>query len=176
MQQQHGHRQQAGDQAEGGEQAQQIALVEGAQIAIQAEGRAQQDVADRDAEHQGRNEAAGEQRPVPEGPPLGRRTLGAILERHGPQDQGRQDQEHGQVEAGEADGVDEGPGGEDGAAAQDEPHLVALPGRADGVDHHTALFICLGDEGQERADAQVETVGQGEADQQYAEQPPPDQT
>ncbi len=55
-------------------------------------------------------------------------------------------------------------GRDDGTAAKDEPDLVAFPCRADGVDDHAALFVRLRDEGQEYADAQVESVGQGKGD------------
>jgi hypothetical protein len=65
VQDQHGHRQQATDQAEGGEQAQQRAFVSGPQVGVEAEGCAQKHVADRHTEHQCRHETADEQRPVP---------------------------------------------------------------------------------------------------------------
>ncbi len=175
VQHQHRHRQQAAQQGEGREQAQQAAFIEAAQVAGQAEGRADEDVADRYAEHQGREEAADEQAPVPHRAPARLGPLGAVFERHRPQYQRGQHQEHRQIEAREADGVDLGPGGEDRRPAHDQPDLVAFPGRADGVDHHATLFILLGDEGQQGADAHVEPVGQGEADQQHAQQSPPDQ-
>ena len=75
--------------------------------------------------------------------------LGAVLERHRPHDEGRQDHEHRQVEAREADRVKRRPGGEDRAAAEDEPDLVAFPDRADGVDDDAAFDIGLADEGQQ---------------------------
>ncbi|MNL82106.1 hypothetical protein D3C87_2094030 [compost metagenome] len=48
--------------------------------------------------------------------------------------------------------------------------------RSDGVDHHPALSIGFADNAQQDADAHVETVGDGETDQQYANQDPPDKS
>ncbi len=45
---------------------------------------------------------------------------------------------------------------------------------ADGVDHHAALDIAPADEGQQRAHAHVVAVHDGKADQQHADQQPPD--
>jgi len=157
------------------EQAEQGSLVEGTQIAIEAEGNAGQHIADRDAEHQRGHEAADEQRPVPARAPRRVGLLGAIFEAHGPQDERGENEEHREVEAGEADRIDERPCREDRAAAEDEPDLVSLPCRADRVDDHAAFSIGLRDEGEEGGGAEIEPVRQGEADQQDAHQQPPDQ-
>ncbi len=149
-------------------------FIDGVQVIGEVEGHALDNIADRDAEQQRRDGAAGEQRPVPCRPPARIVALGAVLERHRPHDEGREDHEHRQVEAREADRIERRPGGEDRAAAEDEPHLVALPDRADGVDGDPAFDIAAPDEGQQRAHPHVEPVGQGKADQQHAKQAPPD--
>ena len=170
----HRDRKQPGHHRKGREQAEQRAFVETAQVAIQPKRRALQHVAHSHAEHQRGHEAADEQRPVPAIAPAGIGALGAVLERHGAQDQGRQHQEHGEVEAGKADRIDEWPGRKDRPAAQDEPHLVAFPVRCDGVDRHAAFLVRLADEGHQRGNAQVIAISQGKADQQRAHQAPPD--
>ena len=139
------------------------------------EGHALQRVADRDAEDQRRHRAADEQRPVPDPCARQRSRAWSVFEADRAQDQREQHQEHRKVEAGEAQRIERRPGREDRAAAQDEPDLVAFPDRADGVDGDAPFVVGLGDEGQQRADAHVEAVGDGEADQQDAQQYPPDQ-
>ena len=57
----------------------------------------------------------------------------------GPQDQRDQHQEHCQVEARKRRGIEQRPGREHRAAAEDEPHLVALPDRLDGLEQSAAL-------------------------------------
>ena len=57
--------------------------------------------------------------------------LAAELEADRPQDQREQDREHREVEAGEGHRIERRPGGEDRAAAEDQPDLVAFPDRAD---------------------------------------------
>jgi hypothetical protein len=46
--------------------------------------------------------------------------------------------------------------------------------RADGVDDDAPLGVALPDEGQQRADAHVVPVHDGEADEQHADEQPPD--
>ncbi len=87
----------------------------------------------------------------------------------------REQHEQQRVEARERACIDERPGREACAAERDEPGLVAFPRRADRVDDHAALDVRLTDERQQCADAQIEAVGQREADHQHADQAPPDQ-
>ena len=102
--------------------------------------------------------------------------LAAVLEAHRTQDERAEHDEHGEIEAGEGHGIDHRPGGENGAGAEDQPHLIAFPDRSDRVDGDAALTIGAGDEGQQDADAEIETVHDGKADEQHAEQQPPDDT
>ncbi len=126
------------------------------------------------AKHQGCAPARQGQHPVPAIAPRSAFALAAELERHGAQDQADQHGKHGQVKARERDGIQLGPGGKDGAAAQNQPHLVAFPHGADGVDHHAAFHIGFARGAQQRGGAQVKTVGHCKADQQNAQQQPPD--
>jgi hypothetical protein len=121
------------------------------------------------------NRTADEQRPVPVPSPGSALALGPVFEADRPQNQREQHQEHRQVEAGKAQRIERRPGREDRAAAQDEPDLIAFPDRADGIDRDAPLDVGLGRERQQRADAHVEAVGDGEADQEDTEQHPPDQ-
>src|ERR1700761_2239375 len=52
VQHDHGDRQEAAEKREGGEQTEQAAFVEAAEVAIQPQGHALQDIADGDAEHE----------------------------------------------------------------------------------------------------------------------------
>ena len=52
---------------------------------------------------------------------------------------------------------------------------MAFPGRRDAVDRKTAFLVGSRDKGQQRRDAEIVTVGECEADQQDAEQEPPNQ-
>lgn len=135
-----------------------------------------QQVAERHAEYHGRHEGADEDAPVPHVAPAAALQLGTVVETDRAEEQGGQHQDHGDVEAGEGRCVDHRPGGEQRAAGGDQPHLVTVPVRGDGVDHHPALGIGFPDDAHQNADAHVETVGDGEADQQYANQDPPNKS
>jgi hypothetical protein len=52
--------------------------------------------------------------------------------------------------------------------------LVAIPVRADGIDHDAPFDVVLADERQQGADAHVVPVHDGEANEQHANQQPPD--
>ena len=173
----HDHRKthQPAQQREGIEQRQQRDLAVHAHHGIEAERHALEQVSERHAEDQRRHHAARKQRPVPEAAPVSVLQLAAEFESRRPQDQRRQHQEHGQIEAGETRGIEHRPGGEDGAAAQDEPHLIAFPHRPHGVEHHAALLVGASDERQQRRDSQIESVHHRETDQQYAHERPPDE-
>jgi hypothetical protein len=171
----HGDADKPAQQSERIEQLEQpAALVENAQVAVHAERHALQQIAERDAEHERRHHTAGDERAVPPRAPARVRELVAELEADRPQDQRCQHQEHGDVEAREGGGVDHRPGREHGAGTEDEPHLVALPHRADRVDGDAPLGVGARDVGQQRRDAEVEAVHDRKADQQHAEQKPPD--
>jgi hypothetical protein len=137
----------AGQQRERVQQADELgverALVDRVKIIGQVKRHALQHVADRHAEDQRGHAPPANKRPVPGRPPAGVIPLRAVLEGHRPDDEGGQYHEHRQVEAGERDRVERRPGGEDRAAAEDEPDLVAFPDRAHGVDRHAAFDIGL---------------------------------
>ena len=175
MSDEHREADKAAEQREGHQKAEEVALIDDAHRIVEAEGHAAEHIADRHAEDHRRDEAADEEAPVPEGAPARLGQLGAILEPDRPQDDGDQDHHHRQIEAGERGGIECRPGGEDRAAAEDQPDLIAFPDRADRVDHDAPLVVVLGDEGQEGRDPEVEAVHDREADQENAEQQPPDQ-
>ncbi len=133
-----------------------------------------QRVADRDAEDQRRNEPADEQCPVPRRPPAGILDLVAELEPDRPQDQRYQNQEHGDVEARKRGGIERRPGGERGAAAENEPHLIAFPNRIHAVDQRPPFGVGAGDQRQQHGDTQVDAVDDCETDQERSEKYPPE--
>ncbi len=132
-------------------------------------------VADRDPENQRRHCAANKERPVPVPTPRYTLALRPILKSNRTEDQREQHQKHGKVEAGKAQRIKRGPRRKDRPAAQNEPDLIAFPNGTDRVDSDTPLGVGLRHEGQKRANAHVEPVGDGEADEEDTEQPPPDQ-
>ena len=93
------------------------AVIHRVKVLGQVKRHALQHVAHRHAEDQRRHGTTGKERPVPGRPPARIVSLGSVFEGHGPHDEGRQHDEHRQVEAREADRIERGPGGEDRAAA-----------------------------------------------------------
>ena len=170
----HDEREHAAEQAERIQQAEERARVDRTHRFVDVERNALQQVAEGDAADHRRDGGAEEQEPVPRRAPLRGGHLGAEVEGDGTEDEGHQQDEHRPVEAGERRSVHHRPSGEHGPAAGDEPDLVAVPVRSDGVDHHAALVVVLAEERQERADAHVVAVHDGEADEQHADEKPPD--
>ncbi len=176
MRHQHRQRDQSAEQAERIEQLEEAGpLVEHPHFVIDAERRALQEIADRDAEDERGNEPADEERVVPKRAPRGIVDLVSELEADGTHDERRQHEKYRDIEARERRCVNRRPGGEDRAAAEQQPDLVAVPDRTDRVDGDAPLDIASRDEGQQRRDAEVEAVHDGEADEQHAEEKPPDQ-
>ena len=164
----------AADERERVEQSPERAGVVRDEVFVEVEGHALQQVAEGDAEDQRRHGAADEQAPVPRRTPARVVDLAAVVEADRPEEERPEHGEHRPVEARERGCINERPGGEDGAAAGDEPHLVAVPVRTDGVDDDAPFGVAAPDEGQQRADAHVVPVHDGEADEQHADEQPPD--
>ena len=66
------------------------------------------------------------------------------------QDERDQYEEHREIEPGEGGRVEERPGREHRAAAQEEPHLVAFPYRLDRFQKRPALIVRAPDEAEGR--------------------------
>ena len=94
--------------------------------------------------------------------------LGTELHRHGAGDQRRQQQHESGVEAREDGGIGLWEGGEEGAAEGHQPHLVAVPDGTDGVDGDAPLLVGPRHERVQDADAEIEAVEDGVADEQHA--------
>ncbi len=146
-----------------------------AQVGIEMEGDAQKQVAECDAEDERWHGAAHEEAPVPRAAPARIGNLAAVVEADRAQEKGEQRQDQRDVKAGKRGCVDERPCRERGAAGGDEPHLVAFPVRTDRVQHDAALVVVPAHERQERADAEIHAVHDREADQQHADEQPPDE-
>ena len=162
-------------QGHGVEQPQQIAAVGRAHGVVDAEGHAVKQIAKCHAKNQGGYGAADKQAPIPHLAPNGVGEFGAKREPDRPKEQGKQHQHQRGVHARKSRGIDKRPGGKNGAPRRDEPHLVALPMRGHGVDHDAALRVIAPHEGQQNANAHVVAVHHGKADEQKADQQPPDQ-
>src|SRR6516164_654600 len=135
----------------------------------------EKEIAESHTEEQCRHRAADRERPIAAVTPAGLRELAAVGEADRAQDERDQQQEHREVEPGEGGRVEERPGRKHRATAQDEPHLVALPHRLDRFEQRPALIVAAPDEAEGRADAQIEAVHHGEADEEDSQDEPPDQ-
>jgi hypothetical protein len=101
--------------------------------------------------------------------------LRAVLKANRPKEQRRQHQQQRPVQARKGNGIHKGPSGKHSATGGDEPHLVAVPVRGNSVDHHAAVGIVTRQYGQQCAHAHVVAVHDGKANQQHANQQPPDE-
>ena len=139
------------------------------------ERRAKQQIAEGDAEDQGRHEAGDEEGVIPDRAPQRALQLGPEGQSDRAEDKADQHEHHRQIEAREGSGVEQRPSGKDRAAAKHEPDLIAFPHRTDGVHRDAPLAVGARDEGMEHGDAEIEAVHDRETGQQDAEQRPPDQ-
>ena len=89
-------------------------------------------------------------------------------------DQTDQDEQQGQIEAGEERRVPLGEGGEGRAARGEQPHLVAVPDRTDGAECDAPVGLVAGDQRQQHADAEVEALEEEVAGPQDRDQQEPD--
>jgi len=112
VQAEHAQADESCQQAEGIEQLPEVAVVADAQVGIELNRHAQQQVAEGHAEHQGRYQPADAQPPVPALSPAGILQLAAVIEADRAHEKGEQHDQHCPVEAGERGGIDQRPGGE----------------------------------------------------------------
>ena len=155
------------------QQAEEAAGDHGALQGIEVEGHPEEEVAEGDPAQQRRQRAPQGERDIPGLAPARPGKLVAECEAHGPQDECDQQQEHRQVQPRERGGVEQGPGGEGRAAAEDEPDLVALPHRLDPGQQRTPLGIGAAREAEGGPDPQVEPVHDRKAGQQHPQDQPP---
>ena len=151
------------------------ARIADAQVRVELERNALQQIPERDAEHERRHGAAHEDAPVPRVAPTRILDLASIVEADGAKEQREQREDQRNVKAGERGGVDERPGRERRAARGDEPDLVALPVGPDAVQHDPPLVVGAAHERQQRPDAEIHPVHDGEADEQDPDEGPPDE-
>ena len=172
---QHGEADRPGQQGKRAQQAEETSREDRPLQLIEMKRQAEEQVSERHPEQQRRNGAADEQGPVPGVAPAWIGDLVAEHESHGPQDEGQQQHEHREVQARERGRIKQWPGRKHHAACQDEPHLVAVPDRLDGFEQRASLLIRATEEAKRRPDAEVESVHDREADQECAQDQPPDQ-
>ncbi len=166
-------RQQAGQHRERVEQGDEAAGIDRAHIPLKVEGHAHEHIAHGGAENDHRQRAAEQQRPVPGIAPSRRGDFAAVFKPQRAHDHAPQQQQNDHIQTGERSGVDQRVGREDRAAAENEPHLIAVPVGADGIEHGAALGIGFADEAQQRAHAHVHADHGAQPDEQHAEQDPP---
>ena len=107
-------------------------------------------------------------------PPQAVGHVAAELDGDAAQDERPHHHEDGQVEAGEARGEHLGKGQEQGAAAGQQPDLVAVPEGADGAQHLPALLVRAGHQQVQDARAEVEAVHDHVDGDHHADQPEPE--
>ena len=111
---------------------------------------------------------------VPGRSPARARLLGAELEGDRPQDHDQQDEHEREVQAREQRRVGQREDGEQDAAAEHQPDLVAVPDRADAVEEGPPLGVGPGQRQEQDADAHVEAVEDQVAGDDEDEQDEPD--
>ena len=176
LSQDHRHADDTGQQTKRVQQLEEVSGIEQTQVFIDVERHALQQVAEGHTNHQRRHEATDEDAPVPHVAPAGVLDLGTVVKTDRTEEQRSQHQNHRHIEARERCGVNHRPGREQRAAGGDQPHLVTVPVRSDGVDHNPTLGVVTAEETGEHAHPHVEPVGDSEANQQNANQQPPDKT
>src|SRR5262249_49415235 len=82
------------------------------------------------------------------------------LERDDADHEEEEDEEQGEVEPGEHRRVPGGEGSEGRAAGDDEPDFVAVPDGPDRLEHGVALALLAGEEREQHADAEVQSLEQ----------------
>ena len=176
MKDDHQQRDDAAQQTERVEQAEEAARVERTQRFVKVKRHSLKQIAESYAEDDRGHGRTHKQSPVPRVAPARAGHLAAEVKANRTQDQCEKHDEHGPVKAREGSAVQKRPGREDGAAAREQPHLVAVPVRGDGVDHAAAVGVVLAEEGQQRTHAHVLAVHDGKAHEQHTDEEPPDQT
>ena len=145
------------------------------EVAAGVDRHAVEQVRERDTPDQGGAEAADRVRPGPDAEPARVLVPLAPLEREHADDQEHEQQQQGDVEAGEHRRVPGREGREHRAAGDHEPDLVAVPDGADRAEHRAALLLVARQERQQQPDAEVEALehevgGEEEADQAEPEE------
>ena len=106
--------------------------------------------------------------------PAGMVRLLPPFERDHPDDQEREDQQEGEVEAREHRRVPDGEGREGRAAGDDEPDLVAVPHRSDRLEHRLPVGVLPAQHGEQHADPEVEALGHEVRGPEKGEEAEPD--
>ena len=161
-----------GDPGENRVAAEQIAEIAG-EVLVGADRHAVEETRKRDAPEQRGADRGDRVHPGPRRLPARGLCLLAPLERHDPYDQQHEDEEKGEVEAREHRRVPHGKCRERGAAGDDEPDLVSVPDGPDRLEHRRPVGLVPADDGQERADAEVEALEHEIARPENAEQAEP---
>ena len=162
-----------GQQTKGVEQAEEVAFIGRAQILIHGEGHPLQQVAKGYAKDHRRHKTTDEEAPVPGRAPAGIFNLGAVIKTDRTEEKGHQGQHHGGIKTGEGRGINRRPGCKDGTTGSDQPHLITIPVGGNGVDHHTPFIVGATKDREQSSHSHVKTIGHGKANQQHADERPP---
>src|SRR5262245_20220125 len=128
------------------------------ELALLVERDSTDDVAEGHTEDEDEQGARCREDEIPEGVPERMVQMASELDGDPAQDQEPEDQEEGEVVAGECGREDGWECQEEQAASADEPDLVPAPQRADGFEHLTALVLAGGHEEPEHTRAERTAV------------------
>ena len=126
-------------------------------VALAIEGNSACNVTHGHADQECRQKAGNTECDIPGLPPSATRFLAAELDRDSAEDECRQKEHKGIVEAGEDGRIGTGECGEECSSTGDEPDFVAVPDRTDRVKQDAAILILLHEEMKD-AYAEVESV------------------
>ena len=154
VQREHGQEEDATGQAVEIEERKQVAVEDALGINRDALEKIGESHAQKDSGGQVDDEMDG----IPESAPGRMVNLVAEFKGNRTQDKREEKNDKGKVQRGKHDRIGFGKSGECHTAGGDEPNLVAIPEGAGRIVDNAALALVLGDEGQERAEPQVESV------------------
>ena len=166
----HQHRRHPDEQRERRQQSDQTCR----DVPVGVDRQAGHDVPEGDAEQQREPRRSCREDGVPGRPPATAGLLGAELEGHRPQDHDQQDQHEREIQPREQRRVGQREDGEQDAATEHQPDLVAIPDRADAVEERAPLHVGARQRQQQDPDAHVEAVEDQVAGDDHDEQEEPD--
>ena len=174
MHDQHRETDEPGEQRKGAQKTKESAGVDRSLELIEMKRQSEEEISEGHAEQERRHRPAEEQRPVPGVSPAGISDLIAVTESDRSQDERDQQHEHRQIQPREGRRIQQRPGGKHRAACEDEPHLVAIPHRLDRLEQRPPLLVGASHEAERGADTEIEPIHDRKADQERAEDQPPD--
>ena len=125
-------------------------------IAIGSHGDAFVDAANRHTKEQRGQQRTNAEAPIPKRLPLA--VVRAVLKRDSANNQAKQHQHHGKIEAGEGGCIGGRKRSKERTTCGKKPNLVTIPYRTDASTQHRFLFFVFAQNGIQHAHAQIESI------------------